>query len=343
MKKLVVVTLLSFVFTCVSYAQVKYESDLNLHIYRPAGATSFEGGLWLHGATDIRFGEETHGEYCIEYWDGGLNIYRDYPAPNYGNYKLFVADNGNVGIGYKPSYKLDVNGDIATYGTLRIASDIQFKADIQSLKSSLGNIQLLEGVSFIPAKQDTIWYKDAQDNKLFKVVDADLSKKASRRFGFVAQDVKEVFPELVSKDAKGYLNVDYIGLIPVMVEALKEQQKQIDDLEAKLYGENQLLALSASAKATGVNAPKAESCRLYQNIPNPFTGQTEIKYTVSPEVKESYICVFDLQGKMLQRFDTLVGSNSVYIEGSKLPAGMYLYSLIADGQEVDTKRMVLTK
>jgi len=50
-----------------------------------------------------------------------------------------------------------------------------------------------------------------------------------------------------------------------------------------------------------------------------------------------------MQGKMLQKLDVTSGQNSLFIEGSKLDAGMYLYSLIVDGQEVNTKKMRLTK
>jgi hypothetical protein len=48
--------------------------------------------------------------------------------------------------------------------------------------------------------------------------------------GFVAQEVQQLFPELVQQDADGYLYIDYVGLIPVLVESVKEQQEQIDEL-----------------------------------------------------------------------------------------------------------------
>jgi hypothetical protein len=50
-----------------------------------------------------------------------------------------------------------------------------------------------------------------------------------------------------------------------------------------------------------------------------------------------------MQGKLLQKITAATGPNSVTIQGSTLTAGMYLYSLVADGQEVDTKRMILTE
>ena len=88
---------------------------------------------------------------------------------------------------------------------------------------------------------------------------------------------------------------------------------------------------------------KAQMSVLSQNAPNPFTNETEIKYFVATGIKEAYICIFDIQGKMLQKINVIPGQNSVMIQGSTLTQGIYLYSLVVDGQEVDTKRMILTK
>jgi len=95
----------------------------------------------------------------------------------------------------------------------------------------------------------------------------------------------------------------------------------------------------------GLSIPevKAQMGVLAQNTPNPFTVQTEIKYFVANGVKEAYICIYDIQGKMLKKISAVPGQNSITIQSSTLAAGMYLYSLVVDGQEADAKRMILTK
>ncbi len=83
--------------------------------------------------------------------------------------------------------------------------------------------------------------------------------------------------------------------------------------------------------------------RVY-NTPNPFSEATTIAFTLPQSVKEAMICIYDMNGTQLEQIDIVErGASSVQIDGYKLNAGMYLYSLIADGNVIDTKRMVLTK
>jgi len=51
------------------------------------------------------------------------------------------------------------------------------------------------------------------------------------QLGFIAQEFEKVIPELVRNDENGYKSIDYVKLTPVLVEAIREQQKQIDELK----------------------------------------------------------------------------------------------------------------
>lgn len=83
---------------------------------------------------------------------------------------------------------------------------------------------------------------------------------------------------------------------------------------------------------------------LYQNTPNPFNITTEIKYFLPEGSPNAYIYVFNLQGNLLLTYNLSDnGFGSVVINGSSLNAGMYIYSLVINGQEAETKRMILTK
>ena len=54
------------------------------------------------------------------------------------------------------------------------------------------------------------------------------------QLGMIAQEVQAVFPELVTEDEQGMLSLNYIGLVPVLIEATKTQQTQIDQLQQQI-------------------------------------------------------------------------------------------------------------
>jgi hypothetical protein len=103
-------------------------------------------------------------------------------------------------------------GDVVAYGT---PSDASFKTNIVPIQGSLDKIQKLEPVSFT-------WKEETESNKLANIKD-DL--------GFIAQQVQEVLPELVRENDNGTLSLRERGIIPLLVGAIKEQQKQIDELK----------------------------------------------------------------------------------------------------------------
>ena len=327
-----------------------------------------------NGSSDFRLGSYVHpehpgydnGEWGIEaLGDGNLNIWKPWPSPFAGdrNCYFFITSTGNVGIGKSnPAYKLDVNGDIATYGTLRIASDARLKSNISTLASSetIDNLYLLNAKTYVKTLPEI---KSSDSLKLAKGIPLDEvgvqpQNASSFEYGFIAQELKEVFPELVTQDKEGYYSINYIGLIPLMVEALKEQNEQneaqqaeIDSLKRAvltLTKESNLPHVRSAASPddgnTALQTPIVGGCRLEQNTPNPFNQLTQIKYYLPETIISAYLCIYDMQGKQLQQIAlTQRGEGAELISASQLAPGMYLYALIADGQEVDVKRMILTE
>ena len=68
-------------------------------------------------------------------------------------------------------------------------------------------------------------------NKLLQIDGKSYEMKGRQKIGVIAQDIQEVFPELVTDDNNEILAVNYQGLVPVLINALKEQQKEIDELK----------------------------------------------------------------------------------------------------------------
>ena len=165
-----------------------------------------------------------------------------------------------------------------------------------------------------------------------------------RHLGFLAQDVQKIYPDLVYEDGNGYLSVDYNGLIPVLVKSLQVLAEEVQELR-RLAG---VAAPEARAATTDFTADAPDVVNslptLSQNVPNPFNEDTRIDFYLPETVKVARIYVYDMQGTQKDSYDlTARGNASVTVSGGHLAAGMYLYSLIADGKVIDTKRMILTK
>jgi len=149
-----------------------------------------------------------------------------------------LQSNGYVGIGTtSPSYMLDVNGYVRATN-ISVSSDIRLKKDVADLaSSSVNNLYNLKAITFKPIQRADIVNADNRLNALndtSMAVQTAVATPERTMVGFSAQDVQKIFPELVNADEQGYLSVDYISLIPVLVEAIKTQQARIAELEKKV-------------------------------------------------------------------------------------------------------------
>jgi len=108
---------------------------------------------------------------------------------------ITIANSGNVTFGQD----VTVNGDVV------ISSDARLKSNIVSLGSTLPKLLQIDGKSY--------------------------EMKGKQKMGVLAQEIMEVFPELVSEDDNEMLAVNYQGLVPVLINALKDQQNEIDELK----------------------------------------------------------------------------------------------------------------
>jgi hypothetical protein len=288
-----------------------------------------------------------------------------------------ISPNGYFGIGNSitPMYNLDVVGNINASTSVRAAgviltSDERLKDNIKNLPvSSVALLMNLQGVTYrlkpngaallssslnsaTDTKGDTVTFQNIGQNN-------DTSFLNRNHMGFLAQDVQKVFPELVYADRDGILSVDYIGLVPILVESIKQLsinhvkdslnfiglQNKLIDLENQINQccENYSTLKSVQNKVVILESPLAMPA-LYQNTPNPFNQNTTIAYFLPEYVKVANLYIYNMQGvqiKVLPISDRTNGN--IVINGNELNPGMYLYSLIADGKEVDTKRMILTE
>ena len=105
------------------------------------------------------------------------------------------------------------NGNAWLLGSLTQASDARMKKDIHLLQNSLSKIMQLNGYSYH-------WKDEGADNNM--------------QVGILTQEVQKLFPKLVRENSKGILSVNYSGLIPVVIESIKEQQKLIEKQQQQI-------------------------------------------------------------------------------------------------------------
>ena len=192
-------------------------------------------------------------------------------------------------------------------------------------------------------------------------------------YGFKAQDIAKVYPELTYKDdSSGKYSVNYIGFIPILVEMVQELQStvtaqslKIKELEQEISkngntfknprNERKFMVAPSVANyekevegqmeidGAAVEEDITTNAFLFQNTPNPFSNETEIKYYMPENADNACIYVFSLNGNLLlTKPITQMGNGSIVISNSELEAGMYIYTLAVGGVEVDSKRMILT-
>jgi len=241
---------------------------------------------------------------------------------------------GSVGInGGNPSgyYKLLVHGPAYANSWLT-PSDKRYKKDIQTIDSALDKINALNGVTY-SFKQETINNIDFSE------------QKGKQQIGIIAQQLEKVLPELVKKDEAGYYAVNYDGLVPVLVEAVKEQQDEITDLRTRLEKLESLL--NDTETIQGNLSPVNENIDLSgvvlrQNAPNPFSNNTTIEYQLPENVDNASLVISDLTGKIISTY-TISEKGTVQFDANGLDSGIYLYAIIANGKSIASQKMVIQK
>ncbi len=266
------------------------------------------------------------------------HIYRNINSP----YAIMTfKSNGYFGIGRTPSYKLDVNGSIRVNSTI-YSSDERLKSNITPLSSQTNNLFKLKSVSYnlnVSVLKSSNNVAQTQTMDVSKIISEPEQNDNRLHYGFIAQEVQEIFPELVYEDDEGILGIDYVSFIPLLIEELKQQNKTIENLKEEI----ETLKLTSNVPTIS-NFEGSSLGSLYQNYPNPFNESTTIKLKLSENVNKAKLCLYDLRGNQVKYYAVEQRNDvDIVITGSELQPGMYLYSLIADGKLIDTKTLILTE
>jgi len=255
---------------------------------------------------------------------------------------------------YNRSSAVQFRKDVQTSGVF-VQSDERFKENVEPVEGVLESLENLEAVTYTLkndyarlrqsiASMPATTEKSQRDKEFFDKIYGDL-EQGDERYGFLAQNVKEVFPQLVHTDNSGYMYVDYIGLIPILVQSINELRAELADLRAEKQEQESAPMLQAPAQSANDELEAGlQGAKLYQNAPNPWNSETVIRYSLPEEVKRADIYIYNMQGMQLKCIPAQGrGESQVTLTASNLGAGMYLYALVADGALIDSKQMILTR
>jgi hypothetical protein len=326
------------------------------------GADSYTDGIFVSGpyqdgiSVFTQFtGQSFQSVYGVKSEPSGLSsnqiIYGVYSRPSFsfGSSTIYgvYADKQSGGSGYA----LYVNGEAFTTGSGSwVTSDSRLKEEVQEVVGALDIIRELRPTSYT--------YRQTDKYEL-------LNLPKGRQYGFIAQEVERVIPDLV-RDTDVQFNesvadpdktgqhteqlkaMNYQMLIPVLTQGIKEQQAQLEDMRRKYRNLEEayqnLLDQVANIRQALPEATEQETIWLDQNAPNPFTESTRIAYRLPSDARSARLFITAPNGQMIRDIELSDrGSGATLIEANSLPAGLYQYSLWVDGQLIKTRQMILTR
>jgi hypothetical protein len=287
--------------------------------------------------------------------------------------------NGNFGVyGSAPSaansYAGYFNGDVHAVGVFT-SSDRKLKNDIKPIEDALAIVNQLSPKTYYmdsKAYPDFNFSNELQYGFIAQEVQAVLPS-------LVKQTVQPGSFDKSGKhtaNPTAYLALNYNAIIPINTQAIIElnqkvesrdatiakQQTTIDDLNTRLTKLEKCLSgilpslCQMSQSIIETNDVKQQeqlhaqlsikllnrgAIVLDQNVPNPFSEQTVINFSIPESVQKAQILFYNPEGKMIQSVNVSErGLGSLTVFGSDLSGGLYTYTLVADGQIVATKKMI---
>ena len=130
-----------------------------------------------------------------------------------------IKDSYGLGGFYQTAGYINQSGFYATGNVTAYASDIRLKENILPIESAVHKALQIRGVEFD-------WKDEAEDLGFYP--------RHKHEPGLIAQEVEKVIPEVVHEDADGYKSISYPNITAVLVEAIKEQQNDINKLKEQV-------------------------------------------------------------------------------------------------------------
>jgi len=221
---------------------------------------------------------------------------------------------------------------------LVMPSDNRLQENVMSLSNDRSESDVLERLlgmnvikyNLVKPKYET---NDEDSTVVFPDENEDSYLKRNH-YGLSAQELQSIYPDLVVEGQDGYLCVNYIELVPILIQSIQELKQELDEVRNGI-----------GRTRAAIDYPSSVSPKnfLYQSSQESYKENTIIRFKVAENIQSASVNIYDLRGKVLKEFPVSSGNGSISVSGYDIGEGMFLYSLIVDGQEIDTKKMIITK
>ena len=261
------------------------------------------------------------------------------------------GDTGFFGMGgvANPAHQLHITGDIMASGVF-YPSDKRLKSNVKKYERGLETLMDLDVLRYNYNGRAGI-------------------KTNREHIGVYAQDLKKIAPELVheyvheEEDEEGnvisketFLSIDDGAIKYILINSIKDQQNLLDEKEARIIdlenkiedlfevvGELKKIAQSDVINESEITLSVYDYAELNQNVPNPFNGYTKVKYVIPSSSKSASMNIFSMSGKLMKKINIEhLGEGELTINASDIPSGTYMYELMVNGKNIETKKMVLS-
>ena len=222
----------------------------------------------------------------------------------------------------------------------------------ESVTDKLSQVQALQFLRYDPTQEvntsktslDDIDIDNISQEELDSLAEAMGDIESERylspvQYGLDADQLKEVYPELVYEDANGNVSINYVEMVPLLVQCINELSAKVAELEGTS-------PRKAKAQPTAIEetVSDVDMVRMDQNKPNPFSESTVITLNIPSNAQVSTIFIYDMSGKQMQSLPVSErGETNITVYAADLAAGMYIYTLVIDGKVAVTRRMIVSK
>lgn len=223
------------------------------------------------------------------------------------------------------------NTATSTFNSIQVAnvynySDERAKKNIQGLNNGLSKITLLNPVSY-DWKEEKV-----MADSLNGIAPSGPIENGVRQYGFLAQDVEKVMPDVVTTDENGFKMVNYIAIIPVLVKAVQELQSTVSKQSVLI---KELIGKQSSGTGKIEKANKILSCSA-----NDSGERLSIATQLDDGVTNARLVISSISGEPERTIPVSAQSPNVDENISSLQKGIHIVGLYVDNGLSDSKNWV---